>query len=202
MSILNKVLTLSLNSNWQPIGHKNVQDAISEICTPSFKALDINYKQNKDGSWDYDEIESMAPVDWDEWIELPIRDFDFSIKSARLKVRIPTVIIAVNFNKMPKSKPKLTKRNIRARDKGICQYTGKKLKPSQGNVDHVIPVSRGGANTWQNMVYCCKELNVKKGNKLPEEFGLNLIQTPREPQPSSNRDIIKKINHRDWSIFI
>ena len=57
MSILNKVLTLSLNSNWQPIGHKNVQDAISEICTPSFKALDINYKQNKDGSWDYDEID-------------------------------------------------------------------------------------------------------------------------------------------------
>ena len=200
MNILNKVITLSLNSNWQPIGYKNVQDALSDLFCPNYKALNIIYSKYPNGEWNLDEIESMDPVSLDEWLELPVRDIDFSVRSAFLEIRVPTILIATNFNKLHKCKPKLTKQNIRRRDDGICQYTGRKLKPDQGNIDHVIPVSKGGANTWNNMVYCSKEINQKKGNKLPEELGLNLIKSPSQPNMLPTK--IKKVKHRDWKIFI
>ena len=97
---------------------------------------------------------------------------------------------------------KLTKANIRKRDGGVCQYTGKKINANQGNIDHVIPVSRGGANTWNNLVYCNKEINTKKGNKLPEEAGLNLIKQPEEPGTSIPLTNLTKANHQDWKLFI
>lgn len=202
MEILNKVLTLNLNSNWQPIGYKTVQTAICDICTPNYSALDISYIKNSDGTWDFNEMETMVPVDWNDWIELPVRDFDFYIRSAFLKIRVPTIIISKQFNKMPKMKSKLTKKNIRVRDKGICQYTGKKIKPSEGNIDHIIPVSKGGANTWNNMVYCSQKINEQKGNKLPEEAGLTLINQPKEPSPTTIMSTLKNINHPDWNYFI
>ena len=202
ISILRKVLTLCLNSAWQPIGYKNVQDSICDLCGDSYQGLNITYGKTSDGDWDLDNVLTMDPMNWDEWIDLPIRDIDFFIRSATLKVRIPTIIIATNFNKMPKNKPKLTKNNIKLRDRGICQYTGKKLKSNQGNVDHVIPISKGGANTWHNMVYCSKEINQKKGDKLPEEIGLSLIKSPKEPSPKPASDTIKIPMHKDWMYFL
>ena len=50
------------------------------------------------------------------------------------------------------------------------------------------------------MVYCSKEINQKKGNKLPEELGLNLIKSPSQPNMLPTK--IKKVKHRDWKIFI
>ena len=202
MEILNKVLTLNLNSNWQPIGYKTVQTAICHIFTPNYCALDISYDKKSDGGWDLESMVNMIPVDWDDWIKLPIRDFDFFVRSAFLKIRVPTIIISKQFNKMPKIRSKLSKRNIRARDKGVCQYTGEKLQPSEGNVDHIIPLSKGGANTWTNMVYCNQKLNEKKGDKLPEEAGLSLIKEPKEPISISAMSTIKNIRHPDWSHFI
>ena len=202
MNILGKVLTLCLNSAWQPIGYKNVQDSICDLYGDNYQALNLTYDQSADGTWDLNTILTMDPVGWNEWTNLPIRDFDFYIRAATQKIRIPTIIVATNFSKMPKNKPKLTKNNIKLRDRGICQYTGKKLKSNQGNVDHVIPISKGGANTWHNMVYCSKEINQKKGDKLPEEIGLSLIKSPKEPIPKPASETIKKPMHRDWMYFL
>lgn len=62
-----------------------------------------------------------------------------------------------------------------------CQYTGKQVSQSKADIDHVIPRSRGGKNSWENMVVCSKELNRAKGNKTPKEAGLKLIKKPGKP---------------------
>lgn len=71
-----------------------------------------------------------------------------------------------------------TKRNIFERDNHTCQYCGSKKNLT---IDHVMPVSRGGENSWKNMVTCCWKCNNKKDNKTPEEAGMPLKSVPSRP---------------------
>ena len=64
-----------------------------------------------------------APVTWDEWITLPIRPQDNAVQTVRGPIRVPTVIVAVNYAKVPKKRPKLCARAIQERDGNRCQYT-------------------------------------------------------------------------------
>ncbi len=146
-NVANKLICLNLNANWQPVGFKTVKDAIVDLCgaesngKPSTMALDIEYELDENGQPIFDEAKSMNPVSWEEWMMLPIRPWDLAINSPTRSIRVPTVIIATNFNKMPiktfKGKP--SKDGIWNRDQGICQYTGKKLTKDQSTIDHVIP---------------------------------------------------------------
>ena len=95
----------------------------------------------------------IRPVTWDEWITLPIRDGDNAVHTVRGAIRVPTVIVAVNFAKVPKKRPKLCAKTIRERDGNRCQYTGKLLRPDEGSLDHVLPRSRGGKDEWENLVW-------------------------------------------------
>jgi 5-methylcytosine-specific restriction endonuclease McrA len=135
---------------------------------------------------------------------LPIRSWDLAINSPTRSIRVPTVIIATNFNKMPiktfKGKP--SKDGIWNRDQGICQYTGKKLTKDQSTIDHVIPRSKGGLDTWTNMVVCDKTLNSKKGNKLNSEMGLKLRKDPIEPNPMPVSALIREAKHHTWKHFL
>ena len=67
------------------------------------------------------------------------------------------------------------------RDHFICAYCGQKHEPEHLSRDHVIPKSRGGSNSWENSVTACRECNMKKSNKLPEEANMMLIYTPYRP---------------------
>ena len=205
--IATKLLTLSLNSAWQPIGYKIVKHAICDLCSLNennrynYTALDIQYDKDENGEWDFSSAVDMTPYTWEDWICLPVREFDLAIRSPSIEVRVPTVIIAKNFNRMPIKRPRLTKHNVYMRDGGICQYTGEKLSKNQGNIDHVIPISRGGKDTWTNMVFCDKLLNSQKGNKTPEEAGLELIRPPREPNCKPISSTISS-RHPDWNHFL
>ncbi len=90
-------------------------------------------------------------------------------------IRVPTVIVAVNYARVPKKRPKLCARAIRERDGNRCQYTGALLRPDEGSLDHVVPRSRGGPDTWENLVWSSKQVNTRKGNRLPHEAGLKLL---------------------------
>ena len=106
-TIANKLICLNLNANWQPIGFKTVKDAIVDLCggeidgKSSSLALDIDYEVLENGEPNLAAPKNMSPVCWTEWLKLPIRPWDLVINSAHMSVRVPTVIIAVNFNKMP-----------------------------------------------------------------------------------------------------
>jgi len=159
MSQLLNRKVLKLNRAWQVIGQTTVEEAIKQMCVDAATALYIT-----------DEIQQ--PLKWAEWLQLAPDPKDGCINTQRLKIRVPTVIICVNFAKVPKRRPKFCAKSIRERDGNRCQYTGKLLQPTEGSMDHVDPLSRGGANTPDNVVWCEKEFNNKKGNKTPEEMGL------------------------------
>ena len=81
---------------------------------------------------------------WEEWITLPIREQDEAVHTVCGEIRVPTVIVAVNYAKVPKRRPKLCAKAIRERDGNRCQYTGRVLRLDEGSLDHVVPRSRGG----------------------------------------------------------
>lgn len=199
MNILNKRIVLKLNSNWQPIHTITVQKAIRDIVCESSPhvVFDIVYDEN-------DEFYSSRPVTWDEWITLPVREYDFAIKTPHSEVRCPTVIMSCNFAKMPLKEIKLTNENIKRRDDFKCQYTGKRLHPKDATVDHIVPLKHGGANDWTNLVCCDKKVNHRKGSKLNDQAGLKLLRPPKKPLPVPLCHIVSKLpkKHKDWQWFI
>lgn len=204
-NIVNKALTLKLNSAWQPVGYGLVKDAIIDLVGgESVEALDIQYSLNDDGTPNFNEAPVLNPVGWDEWKNLPVRSYDLVVHSPRLTIRAPTIVIARNYNRMPMKtwKGKPSKEAIFIRDGGKCQYTGKKLDRKEMSVDHVLPTSRGGGNDWTNLVSTSKELNSKKGNSLNSEIGLTLLRQPMTPRPMPISQLLREVRHPDWRIFI
>lgn len=189
--VLCKATVLVLNRNWQAINVKSPQEAFGMLATDTATGLDIS----DDGT--------MQPVRWKDWLKLPIRETDNVVRTVRGEIRVPTVIVLANFAKVPKKRPKFGTRGIWERDGGKCQYTGKVLKPGEGNIDHIIPRSRGGKSTWENCVLAHKDVNSKKGSKLPEEAGLRLLRKPIAPREVPVSALIKN-QHRvkDWELFL
>src|SRR5207247_5506712 len=125
------------------------------------------------------------------------------LRTARSAIRVPTVIVAVNYARVPKTRPKLSARNIRQRDGNRCQYTGKLLKPDEGSLDHVLPRSRGGKDAWENLVWSSKDVNTRKGNRLPHEAGLKLFSAPLAPKELPVSALIRNAHGvADWKLFM
>lgn len=189
--MLNKAIVLVLNRNWQAINIRTPQDAFCQMATNVATALDIEGE-------DY-----IRPVQWDEWISLPIRPQDNAVLTVRGPVRVPTVVVAMNYAKVPKKRPKLCARTIRERDDNRCQYTGRALKAQEGSLDHVLPRSRGGHDTWENLVWSCKAVNTRKGNRLPHEAGLKLLKAPRAPKVMPVSAFIRNAHGvMEWKLFL
>lgn len=109
-----------------------------------------------------------------------------SYRSERQTVALPTVIRLVRFVHVPrKFRRQVTNTFLFARDHYRCQYCGRHRSQLRGREfltrDHIVPLSRGGANTWQNVVAACSPCNNRKGSRLPEETGMHLMTTPHEP---------------------
>jgi 5-methylcytosine-specific restriction endonuclease McrA len=195
-NILNKSIVLVLNRNWQAINIRTPQEAFCQMATNVATGLDIELGDDA-------RAEALRPVTWEEWITLPIRESDNLVRTARGPVRVPTVIVAMNYAKVPKKRPKLCAKNIRERDGNRCQYTGKLLKPDEGSLDHVLPRSRGGADTWENLVWSSKDVNTRKGNRLPHEAGLKLLSIPRAPKELPVTALIRNTHGiPDWEPFV
>ena len=204
--IINKNIVLKLNKSWQPLTQSTVGRALVDLAGGiSAMALDLQYEVDDEGNPIGDPI-SMIPVDWDTWITLPVRSYDLYVTYAggNKRMRVPTVIIAKNFNKMPvkRFRGKPSKDAIWHRDGGIDQYTGLPLKREHATIDHVLPQSKGGRDTWENLVTTHKDINSKKGNNLNEEIGLKLIRKPTVPSPVPLSLLINEVRHRDWKPFI
>jgi 5-methylcytosine-specific restriction endonuclease McrA len=111
--------------------------------------------------------------------------------------------VLANFAKVPKKRPKLCARTIRERDGNRCQYTGVELRPEEGNIDHVVPRSRGGQDAWENCVWSSKAVNSKKGNRLPHEAGLKLLKPPVAVREMPVTALIRNTHGiPDWELFV
>lgn len=177
--ILEKQIVLSLNANWQPVGWKTVKLAIKSLCPEEGKesdnvALDIEIN-------DKGELANATPVEWDDWVNLPVRPQDLAIQTKSRAIRAPLVVVARGYSQMPLKEPVLSKEAILKRDGYTDQYSGEKMPRSELNVDHVIPKDKGGKDTWENMVACCRRRNFAKSNRTNEEVGYKLIRKPVRP---------------------
>ena len=102
---------------------------------------------------------------------------------------LPKALRLKKYIRVPPMKVYLSRKNIHRRDEYICQYCRESLSPVTGTIDHVLPRSRGGKNTWENLVCSCVNCNVKKGNRTPAEANMPLIRSPREPKYLYNQDV-------------
>jgi hypothetical protein len=202
--ITNKLIVLKLNASWLPVGYTTIKNAIVDLTgeTKTALALDIGYSMGENGEWDFQNPTYMNPVKWEDWIKLEVRSYDLSIRSAKLSIRAPLILIAPNFNKMPMKSPRPTKDAIMKRDGNTCQYSGKKLSRKELNIDHIIPVSRGGKNTFENMVASEIGINRAKADKLPHEAGLKLIRTPPTPKSVPISTTMTELRHPTWGPFL
>lgn len=207
MNVINQPV-LSLNASWQAIGTKTVKDALIAMLggdggnNPPAVAIDMEFTVDNDGNVDWDNPVNTNPVAWDVWKTLPVRDYDLAIHTSNMVIRAPRVIIQPNYGKMPMVQPRPTKESIRKRDGGVCQYTGQLLSWKEGNIDHIIPRARGGKNTFENMVWCHKDINSKKADKTPEEAGLKLRRKPYAPKSIPVSATINIAHHPSWIHFL
>ena len=192
-----------------PIRKGSVREAILAMTADNSEhdraavALDIQYDLDEQGEWDFNNPPlAMIPTKWEDWVKLPIRDYDSVVHSAKLAIRAPTVVIAKNYHKMPKISHRPSKRTIYERDKGICQYTGKKLSFASASLDHVLPKSKGGKDTFENLVLCEAKTNHEKGNKSNAEAGLVLLRAPKAVPTVPASALIKIPAHFDWRWFL
>lgn len=202
MKNIDKAIVLTLNRTWRAIGQRTVRQAFCDLMSGTALAMDIRYTFDENGVVDLSGPVDCVPVDWEQWLELSVRECDLAIQTPRRKVRVPTVIVVANYTGMPMWRPGVTRRTIYERDGGICQYTGRDVPWNEGNLDHVVPRSRGGLNSFENLVWSDKGVNTRKADRLPEEVGLRLLRKPEAPvaQPVFKR--IKNLNHHDWRWFL
>ncbi|GAF81485.1 unnamed protein product, partial [marine sediment metagenome] len=125
------------------------------------------------------------------------------IRTITYKLRIPRIILLFIYDKIPPRKVRFTRRNVYKRDGSRCQYCGKKFKSEDLNLDHVIPVSRGGKDSWYNVVCSCVPCNLRKGDKSLVEVGMSLVRKPIRP---NWRSFVKcnfaEINEENWKDFL
>jgi 5-methylcytosine-specific restriction endonuclease McrA len=104
---------------------------------------------------------------------------DRVLRSVHATYPYPSVIRLSSYIRVKFKNVELSRRNILRRDNNQCQYCGKTTAPL--TLDHIIPRSRGGMDTWDNLVTACIRCNNRKGNQTPEEAGMKLAKQPRKP---------------------
>jgi 5-methylcytosine-specific restriction endonuclease McrA len=106
--------------------------------------------------------------------------------------------VRVPFRALP-----LTRRNLFQRDSHRCQYCGSESE--RLSIDHVMPRSRGGSHSWDNVTTACLRCNVHKGNRTPREAGMVLLQPPRRPLSGPLFEAKRQMahgQHREWAKYV
>ena len=126
----------------------------------------------------------------------------YELRSTSTTMPRPMVIRLVAYVRVPRDthRRKITRRAVFARDRWDCQYCGAR---SYLTVDHVVPRSRGGADAWENLVWSSKTVNTRKGNRLPHEAGLRLLNVPRAPKELPVSALIRNAHGiAEWKLFL
>jgi 5-methylcytosine-specific restriction endonuclease McrA len=114
-----------------------------------------------------------------------------AIQSLAGALQVPTVIRLQRYVRVPSRKAAWSRRGVLRRDNYRCGYCGVRSGEGRGNlllskpdftVDHILPRSRGGKNTWGNTICACPSCNQRKGNRTPHEAGLTLLWEPKTPR--------------------
>ena len=178
---------LVLNRNYFPVHVTTVRRAFCMLYQGIAKAIDGQYKT----------------FDFQSWVELSAAAHDDTIGIIGRVIRVPRVIILVAYEHLPKRGVRFSRINILLRDHHTCQYCGRKMQRNKLNLDHVIPRSKGGLTTWENVVTSCHDCNRRKGGRTPQEANMRLVQKPFKPASVPFFDITQySLRYEAWKPFV
>lgn len=126
------------------------------------------------------------------------------VHGARQSLQLPSVIRLLEYRRIPHQSRALSRKNILLRDRYTCQYCGKALPSGELTLDHVIPRSRAGDSSWENLVASCNPCNNRKGNRTPDEAGMRLHRPPRPFTLHTSRHLMRMLAKGDdqWRKYL
>ena len=185
--------TLVLNRLYLPIHVIDWKRSINLVYQDIAHSLDIDF----------------IPYNWDNWMEFtqtPKCDMGNYriVHSVNKRIAVPDIIVLQHYDRLPKRDIKFTRESVIQRDNYICAYCGKKFKKDYLTIDHILPKSLGGKNTWKNTVASCKACNNRKADRTPEQAKMPLLYQPKEPRwQGAFHKMINHINIRpSWHKFL
>lgn len=134
-----------------------------------------------------------------------ISEYDRTVRSPTHEMKLPSVLALKTY--VPQARtPAFTRFNVFLRDNWECQYCGDAFRTNELTFDHVIPRSRGGRTSWDNIVTACQDCNLDKGSMLPKECGMFPLHAPREPSIFELQDHGRRFPpnflHESWNDFL
>jgi 5-methylcytosine-specific restriction endonuclease McrA len=126
------------------------------------------------------------------------------VHTPRKAQKLPSVIRLLEYRRIPHQTRALSRKNILMRDRYTCQYCLKTLPSSELTLDHVVPRSRSGESSWENLVACCHHCNNRKGNRTPDEAGMKLMRLPRPFTLHTSRHLMRLLGKSDdqWRKYL
>jgi len=133
---------------------------------------------------------------------IPVETYETKINSPSKAFNLPAVIVLKNVVKFRFTTIACNRQNIVLRDNNQCQYCANYFPLDKLTMDHVLPKSRGGKNTWENLVAACKKCNQKKGSRTTKESGMIPLKKPVRPKASLLRTIKKNQISDLWKDYL
>jgi 5-methylcytosine-specific restriction endonuclease McrA len=178
---------LVLNRVYQPVHITSVRRAFALLYQGAARAIDAQFQT----------------FDFASWSALAAAAHEDAIGTVGRRIRVPRVIVLLAYDRMPRARVRFSRFNIYARDDNTCQYCGRRFPRADLNLDHVVPRSRGGSTTWENVVCSCVPCNLRKGGRSPEEAGLALLRVPSRPRWTPMfRSATRRAFYREWRPFL
>lgn len=193
---------LMLNAHYAPLRIISVRRAFSLLLkrdhADEHVAEVISVEDGRYTAYDFDDWRELS--EFRRAFEPAVHDW---VRTVRYDIAVPRIVRVLSFHKQPRQQVKLNRRNIYARDLNRCQYCGKHFSGSELSIDHVVPRSQGGGNTWTNVVCCCVRCNVRKGGRTPAEAGIRLINKPVRPKYSPVISVsLSRAKYASWQQFL
>lgn len=184
--------TLVLNKSWVAITVITSFGALISLCRERSVAMCPN---------------TYETFNLDGWIERSIiKEEDLTpeqvVRTPRVKIERPEIIILKNYSGVPFKKVHFTRRNLYKRDNFTCQYCMVGFTPNSLTIDHVVPKSRGGTNGWTNCVTSCERCNSKKADRTPQSCGMTLRKQPKMPKWTPISGMLPTMRPSSWDKFL
>ncbi len=126
------------------------------------------------------------------------------VHAPSVSLPVPSVIRLLEYRRIPMQTRALSRKNILLRDRNTCQFCGTVFPAGELTLDHVLPRSRGGSTSWDNLVASCHRCNNIKGDRTPEEAGLKLVRRPRPYNLHTNRHLMRLLGRAEerWRKYL
>lgn len=145
----------------------------------------------------------------DSWIEVSALQREYErerhdwVRTVRFDIAVPRIIRLLGYDRLPEQGVKLNRRNLFARDRNKCQYCGRIYPTSDLSIDHVLPRSQGGADSWENLVCACIRCNAKKGGRTPDQARMRLVRPPIKPKRNPLISLrLGNEKYQSWKAFL